>query len=183
MEKNADLSSATNTDAQSSRPASETPPTAAPATAPFPQAVGTAKWKSAKLTSLAATAQGFYFLVIGLWPVVSPKTFVAVTGPKTDYWLAISVGLLTACIGIPLLVAAFRRQIAIEFFLLAISSAAALAGVDVVCWVTRKVPVVYLLDFVAEVLLIALWTFSAKRERQKMRELSKMSDGADAAAL
>jgi hypothetical protein len=55
----------------------------------------------------AATLQAAYFLVTGLWPIVSRPTFEAVTGPKTDYWLVRTVGALASVIGTTLGVASF----------------------------------------------------------------------------
>jgi hypothetical protein len=48
-------------------------------------------------------AQGLYYILTGLWPVVSMQSFELVTGPKTDDWLVQTVGLLLAVIGMTLL--------------------------------------------------------------------------------
>lgn len=47
-------------------------------------------------TILAWTAivHGLYYLVTAIWPLVSMRTFMAVTGPKVDQWLVLPVGLL-----------------------------------------------------------------------------------------
>ena len=47
--------------------------------------------------------QGVYFLLTGVWPLLSIRTFEAVTGPKVDRWLVKTVGLLVAVIGASLL--------------------------------------------------------------------------------
>jgi hypothetical protein len=44
-------------------------------------------------------AQGGYYLVTGLWPLVHLASFEAITGPKVDDWLVRMVGLLAAVIG------------------------------------------------------------------------------------
>jgi hypothetical protein len=41
-----------------------------------------------------ALVQGLYFLMTGLWPLVSIGTFQHVTGPKIDLWLVNTVGVL-----------------------------------------------------------------------------------------
>ena len=41
----------------------------------------------------ALTVQGLFYVVTGLWPLVSLSTFEFVTGPKTDDWLVHMVGL------------------------------------------------------------------------------------------
>src|SRR5436190_16506029 len=64
--------------------------------------------------------QGIYYLVTGVWPLVSIDTFLAVTGPKTDHlqsphpalidhWLVMTAGVLITAIGLALLTAAWRR--------------------------------------------------------------------------
>jgi hypothetical protein len=120
-----------------------------------------------KLPLLAAAAHGFFFLVMGLWPVVSLRTFEAVSGPKTDHWLVITVGWLIAIIGAALLLAAVRRNVGLEMFTLGIGAALALAGVDVVFVIKRMISPVYLLDVVAEALFITLWVFAAKARRAR----------------
>lgn len=46
------------------------------------------------------TAQGWFYVVTGLWPILHIKSFEAVSGPKTDKWLVRTLGLLIACSGI-----------------------------------------------------------------------------------
>lgn len=127
---------------------------------------------SAKLSSLAAAAHGFYFVVMGLWPVVNLPTFEQVSGNKAEDWLAVTVGWLLTVIGLVLLLAALRRRVALEIFVLGIGTALALVGLDVVYVVTKTIPPVYVLDIVAEGLFIALWVFAARRERRKLHETS-----------
>src|SRR4051794_41935238 len=55
-------------------------------------------------------AQGAYYTLTGLWPLVHMASFEAVTGPKTDDWLVRMVGLLAAVIGATLLTAGRHRQ-------------------------------------------------------------------------
>lgn len=50
-----------------------------------------------------AIAQGLFYLVTGVWPIVSINTFLKVTGPKTDLWLVKTVGAVIAVIGAALL--------------------------------------------------------------------------------
>src|SRR2546423_10711470 len=91
--------------------------------------------------------QGPYYLLTGVWPVVSIRTFQLVTGPKTDHlptgreadhWLVMTVGLLVTAIAITLVVAAWRRAASLEVTVLAIGSAMALTAIDVV-YVSRRV--------------------------------------------
>lgn len=101
--------------------------------------------------------QGIYFLVTGVWPLISLRTFYMVTGPKTDHWLVETVGVLVAVIGAVLLVAAWRKRHVVELALLAVGSAAGLTAIDVIYVVQRVILPVYLLDAAAEAILIVLW--------------------------
>ncbi|MGH7661110.1 MAG: hypothetical protein ACRENA_09390 [Vulcanimicrobiaceae bacterium] len=43
--------------------------------------------------------QAGYYIATGIWPLLSMRSFEAITGPKTDRWLVRMVGLLAATIG------------------------------------------------------------------------------------
>lgn len=53
------------------------------------------------------TIQGFFYLITGIWPLISIRTFEWVTGPKLDQWLLMTVGLLVASSGMVFLYTAF----------------------------------------------------------------------------
>ena len=105
-------------------------------------------------------AQGFYFVITGLWPIVSIRTFQIVTGRKTDLWLVKTVGVLVGVIGVVLISAGLRQQTTLEVLLLAVGSAAGLTTIDVVYVAKGRILPVYLLDAVAELILIAGWALA-----------------------
>lgn len=117
--------------------------------------------------------QGLYYLVTGLWPLVSIETFQLVTGPKTDHlvtgndadhWLVMTVAVLIVGISVALLVAAWRRQNSPESAVLAIGSALGLTAIDII-YVTRQVIApIYLADAAAEVLLLLFWAIAVVRQ-------------------
>src|SRR3954454_13702711 len=106
---------------------------------------------------IVAFIQAGYFLITGIWPLVSMRTFMTVTGPKTDVWLVKTVGLLVGVLGAVIGLAAWRGRITVEIVLLAVGCAAALTAIDVVYVVKRVIGRIYLTDAVAEVILIAAW--------------------------
>lgn len=106
---------------------------------------------------LLAWLQGVFYLLTGVWPLVSMGTFVAVTGPKVDLWLVVTVGVLVAVIGAVLLLGAWRNRIGPELVLLAVGSAGGLAAVDLVYALGDRIWDIYLLDAVVEILLALLW--------------------------
>ena len=54
--------------------------------------------------------QGTYYVATGVWSVVHRRSFEAVSGEKTDYWLVRTVGLLAAVIGATLTASALREE-------------------------------------------------------------------------
>ena len=80
--------------------------------------------------------QGLYYVVTGVWPLVSMRTFEAVTGEKVDDWLVKTVGVLVIVIGAVMLLAGLRSHVSLEVAVLAAGSALALMGIDV--WYTAR---------------------------------------------
>jgi hypothetical protein len=124
--------------------------------------------------------QGPYYLLTGIWPLVSIRTFQLVTGPKTDHlptgreadhWLVVTVGLLVTAIAVTLLMAAWRRAASLEIAVLAIGSAMGLTAIDVI-YVTRHViDPIYLVDAAIEVPLIIGWLVAAIQLANRERGL------------
>lgn len=113
-----------------------------------------------------ALGQGVFYLATGLWPILSLGTFERVTGPKTDRWLVKTVAVLVSVIGMVLLVAGRRRRVSDEVVLLAVGSAAGLASIDSIYSLRGRIAMVYLLDALAELVLIAGWVSAARGRRR-----------------
>ena len=111
-----------------------------------------------------ALIQALFYVVTGIWPWLSMRTFLQVTGPKQDLWLVKTVGVLIIVIGLVLGAAGLRRRVTPEIGLLAVGSAGALAGADLLFVSQRRIPPVYLLDTVAELGLVASWVLSWRRD-------------------
>lgn len=109
--------------------------------------------------------QGAYYVVTGVWPLLHLRSFLAVTGPKTDTWLVQTVGALIGVSGAGLILAARRSAIAAEWRWLAAGDALALALVDVVFVAQRRIPPVYLLDAFVEAGLLLGWLWLAFCEK------------------
>jgi hypothetical protein len=108
--------------------------------------------------------QGLYFVATGLWGLVSLRSFMAVTGPKTDTWLVRTVSVLVVAIGSVLLLGARRRDPAREVDLLALGSGFGLAAVEVITVAKGRIRPVYLLDAAEQMLVMALLLRSWRRE-------------------
>ncbi len=123
--------------------------------------------RPARLAPRLALLQGVYYVVTGVWPLVDMRSFEHVTGPKTDHWLVKTVGVLVTVIGVTLGVGA-RRTASRETRVLAVASAAALAGVDVSFSARGRISRIYLLDAVAEIALVVGWILATRRRATAM---------------
>jgi hypothetical protein len=104
-----------------------------------------------------AACQAAFFIGTGLWPLLHRTSFERVTGPKTDFWLAQTVGAVVASIGAGLAQAATHSRVPREVRTVAMTSAAGLAVVDLVFVARGRISPVYLLDAAAEAALVAGW--------------------------
>ena len=121
------------------------------------------------LLTILCWVQGIYFLLTGAWPLFSMRTFQAVTGRKTDnwtgrpgdHWLVKTVGVLIVAISLPLLLAAARGHPTLEVIVLACASSLGLLGIDVIYVARRVIAPIYLLDALAELVLLAGWGYGS----------------------
>ncbi len=114
-------------------------------------------------TRRVALVQGAYYIVSGLWPIVSLRTFEWVTGPKTDGWLVKMVGLLAVVIGGVLVRGAMRGEP--PDAALGVGSAAAFAAIDVAYAGRGRISPIYLADAAAEAALIGAWALASRADR------------------
>jgi hypothetical protein len=126
---------------------------------------GTGGAEGTPLAALLALAQGIFYIVTGVWPLVSIRSFEAVTGPKADRWLVKTAGVLIMAIGAALTMAGWRRSVTREIRLLAVGSALGLTGIDVVYVARGRIAKVYLLDAAAELALAAGWALAGRVRR------------------
>lgn len=120
--------------------------------------------------SAVALAQAIFYVITGIWPLVHIRSFMWVTGPKTDRWLVKTAGVLITVVGAALGLAGLRGRVAPEARLLAVGSALGLTGIDVVYVARRRISPVYLLDALAELLLVAWWLAARRAEARDVQE-------------
>lgn len=128
--------------------------------------------KELDFSNLLSLGQGLYYLITGIWPLVSRRTFESVTGPKTDFWLVKTLGTLISVIGAVLVIAGVRRHTTIESSALAVGSAAGLAACDIVFVARRRISPVYLLDALSEIVLLGLWVVALQNWRLPGRRVA-----------
>jgi hypothetical protein len=112
------------------------------------------------MNPVVALVQGIYFLATGVWPLLSMRTFLGVTGPKTDLWLVKTVGLILAVIGAVLIYAQRTATVNPPVVFLAIGAAASLALVEVSYVLKKVISPIYLGDAFVEIVLIIWWVVS-----------------------
>ena len=116
----------------------------------------------------ALLAQGGYYLATGIAPFVSRRMFERVTGPKLDWWLVQTTGVLVTAVGAGMVSAALRGRETPEILGIAAGCAAGLAAVDVVHVARGRISPVYLADAAAQ--LAALAVSPALRGRRLRRD-------------
>ena len=99
-------------------------------------------------------AHGGYYLGTGVAPFVSRRLFEAVTGPKREWWLVQTTGVLVTAVGAAVLSGVLRRRVTPEIAALAAGSAAGMAAVDVVYVARGRISPVYLADAVVQLALL-----------------------------
>jgi hypothetical protein len=106
-------------------------------------------------------AQGSYYVATGAAPFVSRRAFERVTGPKSDWWLVETVGVLVTAVGAGLLSAAVSDRVTPEIELIAAGCAAGLATIDLVHVARRRIVPTYLADAAVEAALLVALSSSA----------------------
>jgi hypothetical protein len=134
--------------------------------------------KSISIFTWTSWIQGIYFALTGVWPLLSMETFQMVTGRKTDHlvtgeeadhWLVKTVGALVAANAVVFIAAAWNHRSTIDVAILGITSAAALAAIDVVYVTRHTISPIYLVDATVEAVLIALWATALHKNRHLLR--------------
>jgi hypothetical protein len=108
---------------------------------------------------------GIYYLITGIWPIVSPDSFQAITGPKVDMWVVKTTGALISVIGGVLTWVGLRGSRSPEVPALGIGSAVSLAGSDIIYATSGKIRRIYLLEAMSEAALIVLCVARMARSR------------------
>ena len=110
---------------------------------------------SAPVQRWVSRAQGTYYLVTGVWPVLDRRSFEAVSGRKRDYWLVQTVGLITAAVGLSINLAGTRKEVTKDITVLRLGTALGFAAIDFTYGLTRRISAVYLVDGAAQLAFIA----------------------------
>ena len=106
---------------------------------------------------MVAGVQSAYYLPTAVLPFLSRDWFEALTGPKREWWLVLTVGTQVGVIGTVLGLATRRGAVSSEIRVLGAGAAAGLAAIDVVYVARRRISPSYLVDAAIEIGLLAAW--------------------------
>lgn len=110
--------------------------------------------------------QSLYYVLTGLWPLLSMATFEFATGPKVDDWLVRVVAGLVVVIGLVLGTAAIKGHVhAIEIVLLSAGSALAFLAIDGWYALGGRIAPIYLADALLEIGLLIGVARTRRRHR------------------
>jgi hypothetical protein len=104
-------------------------------------------------------AQGIFYFIMGIWPIVHMPSFLKVTGNKTDLWLVVTVGVILMAMSIGFIADALTRAPSLGTKLIAFATPFVLAVIDVYYVQNGTISSVYLGDAIIEIVICVLWIF------------------------
>ena len=115
--------------------------------------------KPYKITRITFLIQGIYTLLTALWGLIDIKSFMAVSGPKTDIWLVKTVSVALICIALSLLTNLKSESNLAPKITLALTSALGLCFIDFYYSLNGVIWKTYQVDGVIQILFIIIWTY------------------------
>ncbi|CAA9514879.1 MAG: hypothetical protein AVDCRST_MAG85-2553 [uncultured Solirubrobacteraceae bacterium] len=100
-------------------------------------------------------AQGVYYAATGVAPFVSRRAFEAVTGPKSEWWLVQTVGVVVTAVGGGLISAAANERDTPEIVAIAAGTAVGLGAIDVFYAAKGRIARSYFADAAIEAAFLA----------------------------
>jgi hypothetical protein len=114
---------------------------------------------------------GLFYLVMGLWPILSLESFLNITGDKVERWLVITVSVILLAMSIGFLVESKIRVPAFSIKLIALLTSIALTIVDIRYVYAGTISTVYLMDAFIELLLAFAWIIIIYLEDYKIKKV------------
>jgi hypothetical protein len=113
---------------------------------------------------LVARGQGLYYLATGVWPILSMRTFEAVTGRKRDRWLVRVVGVLAIAFGGLVLREANRPR---PEPAPGLAGSAAFGAASLWYWASGRLNHAYALDGIFEAATFGAWLALSGQAKQR----------------
>jgi hypothetical protein len=112
-----------------------------------------------KLLKPLLIIQSSYTFLTAVWPVIDIKSFMEVTGYKTDVWLVKTVGALLIPIAISLVSYLYFSADKRPVLLLGSTTALAFICIDFYYALNDTIPDIYLLDGIIEIVFLTGWIY------------------------
>ncbi|GAB0157916.1 hypothetical protein CHRYSEOSP005_32100 [Chryseobacterium sp. Alg-005] len=120
-----------------------------------------------KSPHLIPLVQGIYFFITGVWPLIHLKSFMEVTGPKTDIWLVQTVAVLILSHSMLFFYIAFKKRILPVYALMGMITTSGLAIIELYYYFQGTLKWVYFIDSVIEILFFIYWLWYLLYDRRK----------------
>lgn len=118
-----------------------------------------------KVYTRLSLVQGSYTLLTALWALIDIKSFMEVTGPKTDVWLVKTVAVLLLPIGVCFLWGFFFNTDRLLIIVVGIMTSTGLAFIDFYYTINGTIKWVYQADGYLELLFLLVWTILLVRNK------------------
>ena len=115
-----------------------------------------------------AAVQAAYYLPTAVTPFVSRSAFERVTGPKTEWWLVLTVSALVGAVGASLAVSVRGA-----------GAAAGLGLIDVIYVSRGRISPVYLLDAAVQLPMAVAWFLSDSTHRRSVAPAGQVNPQLD----
>jgi hypothetical protein len=103
--------------------------------------------------------QSVYTFITGVWPIIHIRSFMAVTGYKTDVWLVKTVGALLIPLSVCLFMHLFVKTDKRPVFVLGTLTSVAFICIDFYYAVNDVISDIYQLDGLIQVLFLSAWIY------------------------
>jgi len=111
-----------------------------------------------KLYRVVLVLQGIYILLTALWALADIKSFMFITGPKTDIWLVKTVAVSLISISLFFLLSSTKREERAVSFIAFVFSFG-FAYIDFFYSLNKTIRWVYAIDGIVETLFGLLWLY------------------------
>jgi hypothetical protein len=119
-----------------------------------------------KLLKYLLIIQSTYILITAIWPIIDIKSFMMVTGYKTDIWLVKTVGALLVPIALCLATHLFISTDKRPALVLGSLTAVAFICIDFYYALTDVISDIYMADGLVEIIFLAGWIYVAMKGKQ-----------------
>ena len=101
--------------------------------------------------------QSIYYLLTGLWPLLHIRSFMELTGYKTDTWLVKTVAVLTISMSLTFMTDLLSKEFSTAIAVLSVTSSLGFLLIDSHYALSEVISPVYLADAAVQLVFICWW--------------------------